>query len=101
MSQKSTIFCKATFITIMFICLQVIVACSPCRQLAELMCECQPEESRRQCLSDLSLASQHEYFSRTFTPGVCEEALKKCGSCLKINNLQDEECGQYRLKRKK
>jgi hypothetical protein len=73
-----------------------VAACDPCRSLAEKVCQCrETEEERKACISDLSLANQHEYFSQAKEPGVCEAALKKC-SCEGLNNSEDAECGMYR-----
>lgn len=97
MSSKFANFCKI-FLTVKLglVFLLSLSSCDPCRQLAERICSCQSEDSKQQCMSDLSLASQHEYFSKAKEPAVCEEALKKGCSCLQFNNQQDAECGNYR-----
>lgn len=60
------------------------------------MCQCrETEEEKRQCMSELSLANQHEYFDSAKDTAVCETALKQC-SCEKLNNNDDAECGMYR-----
>src|SRR5579871_3712091 len=103
MPHKSTILYKSIFVLNLVVLSFGLLACDPCRQLAELACNCRntegrsDEESRRQCISELSLASQHEYFATAKETGVCEQALKKC-TCAKINNKDDVECGQYRLR---
>lgn len=72
-------------------------ACDPCRQLAEKICRCIPEEEEKQlCLSNLSLPPQHQYFPNSKEEGICEQALKKDCSCERINNLDDAECEMYR-----
>lgn len=74
------------------------MACDPCRQLAERICQChETEEDQKKCLADLNMASQHEYFSKNNHPQLCEDALTKCGDCAKINNDKDyDNCGIYR-----
>lgn len=98
MSQKFEFFYQRAFLIPLLVWLMGMVACDPCRQLADRICNCrETEEERRECSRELSLARQHEYFKNASEPGVCLEALQKCTSCLKINNNDDAECGMYRL----
>lgn len=96
MSQKFGICFKSIGILALLPLLLSLVACDPCRQLAEQICKCrETNEERRSCLSDLSLAGQHHFIKEAKQPEVCEEALKNC-SCKKINDSQDAQCGMYR-----
>lgn len=73
------------------------MACDPCRELAEQVCQCRTtEEERRQCIESLSLAKQHKYFDTAQKPEICKRGLEKC-SCTAINDHQDQKCGMYRL----
>ncbi|HXW52995.1 MAG TPA: hypothetical protein VEL47_02690 [Myxococcota bacterium] len=96
MSRKLMTFYKSTFLVNLIVFSIGISGCDPCRQLAELICSCKGEESKQQCISELSVAAHHEHFSAAKEQRVCEEALKKGCTCQQINNNDDAECGQYR-----
>lgn len=74
-----------------------LVACDPCRELADKICQCQKtDEERRQCTNALGLAGQQEYFKQAKDQETCTIALKKNCSCPQLNNDEDQECGMYR-----
>lgn len=73
-----------------------VLACDPCYELSQRMCECKESELEiRQCKTDLNLAKSHKFFEIAKEPRICEEALEKC-SCLQLMRGQDEKCGIYR-----
>jgi hypothetical protein len=97
MSLKIAFFYKWGFLFQFILMLFSLCGCDPCRQLAEQICRCQSEETSRQCITELNLASQHEYFKEAKNQSVCEQALLEC-SCPDFNNQNDSKCGQYRKK---
>lgn len=70
--------------------------CDPCRQFAELACECkQDDEEKQACRASLSLPSELKGFKNARDEEVCKKALKDC-DCKKLNDNQDAQCGMYR-----
>lgn len=99
MSHKFGNCCRGLGILALLPLLLCLNGCrDACRQLAEQVCNCrETSEERRQCITDLSLASQHEYFKLAKEPEVCERGLTECPSCEDLNKGKDHKCGMYRL----
>lgn len=96
------IYHKNVFILILLVSL-FGMACDPCRQMAERICNCkEPLQARQDCISQLSLAPLHEGFLSAKRRERCERDLEICVSCEKINNKDDTDCkGNYRYNEKK
>lgn len=93
MSKKMNYVLRGFFLALVFF---GVLACDPCRQLAEQICDCKDsEKERQQCKSDLNLANSHKFFEIAKEPSICEEALKSC-SCEDLLRGQDQKCGFYR-----
>jgi hypothetical protein len=95
MPEKIKIYCNAICKKVLIASFFCVLACDPCRELAEQICYCKGGEEGKKCLSDLNLASQSVFFKNAKDLHICEEALKKC-TCEQINNNQDTECGMSR-----
>ncbi|MEI6791134.1 MAG: hypothetical protein WCK42_08145 [Myxococcaceae bacterium] len=70
-------------------------ACSPCKKLAEKICDCEKTQSaRNNCKKGLDIRKQHKAFSKAEDTARCEAALKNenC-TCEAIRANQFEACG--------
>jgi hypothetical protein len=73
----------------------LLAACSPCKKLAEKICDCHGSQSERNnCKNRLSLLSQHKAFGLAEDTQRCEDILKSpdC-TCQAIISNQYEKCG--------
>jgi len=96
MSKKSTIRGLSLWLFFLPLVFFGVLACDPCHDLAEKICECKETElEKRQCKHDLNLAKSQKFFEIAKEPKVCEEAHETC-SCEALLRGQDEKCGMYR-----
>lgn len=75
------------------------LACSPCKKLAEKICDCRQSQSdRTMCKKNLDLAAQHKSFQDAEDQTRCQEILNSpdC-TCEAILSNQLEKCGLTRL----
>ena len=96
--SENAIYYKGLATLVLFGFLVGTTSCDPCRELAEQICNCREAsiEQRRQCINDLNIPSQYQYFKEAKKPEICEAALKKC-SCAELIDDQAGLCGRYRL----
>ena len=76
----------------------VFASCSPCKKLADKICDCQLSQSQRTaCKQNLDLQAQHKAFSLAEDKKRCEEILNdpEC-TCVAIQANQFEKCGLTR-----
>lgn len=73
-------------------------ACSPCRKLAEKICDCRLNQSdRTACKKNLDYSAQHKSFSKAEDKNRCQEVLNDpdC-TCEALLSNQLEKCGLTR-----
>lgn len=70
-------------------------ACSPCKKLAEKICDCEKSQSaRNNCKKSLDLRGQHKAFEEAEDKNQCQAALDNPGcNCDAIRLNQYEKCG--------
>ena len=75
-----------------------LVACDPCRTLADKICECEESNTAREnCRRSIDMFSQMKNFDRASKTETCREILnsESC-NCLAIRNGLIENCGMTR-----
>lgn len=72
-----------------------LTACSPCKKLAEKLCDCEKSQSARDaCKKNLDLKGQHKAFSKAEDTGQCQAVLNNPAcTCDAIRLNQYEKCG--------
>lgn len=75
-----------------------LLACNPCRDLAEKICECEENSTARDnCRRSLDIFSRLKSFDEASKPDLCREILKsESCNCLAIKDGHVERCGMTR-----
>lgn len=75
-----------------------LAACSPCKKLAEQICECEKTQSaQNNCKKNLDLRAQHKAFSKAEDKNRCQAILdsESC-TCDALRARQYKKCGLTR-----
>lgn len=72
-----------------------LTACSPCKKLAEKICDCEKSQSARNaCKKGLDLRGQHKAFSKAEDNARCQAVLDSSDcTCDALAANQYEKCG--------
>ena len=96
--ERKTV-CVPRFIFVFaLIALLPVVACDPCKSLAEKICECELSSGQRDlCLRSIDSFSKLKDFEVAMKPDKCQEILeRKSCTCMALQDGLVENCGMTR-----